>query len=85
MKRNQPQSRPAVMLACVEGLPPQAIIPALMLGCSVLVVDTQPDGSPAPARRSSPAELLREMSSPSAAVCPPRVYLDGKGGLIFAR
>lgn len=78
-------NRPTFHLVCVEALPPQAFLPALLAGCVVHAVDLQADGSAAPARPSSPEELLREMSGWLAAVCPPRVYFDGKGGLIYAR
>lgn len=78
-------NRSTFLLAVVEGLPPQFVIPALFAGAIVHVVDVRPDGSAAPARLSSAAELLREMAGSAAAVCPPRVYPDGKGGLIYAR
>lgn len=78
-------SRPTLLLSCVEPLPPQAILPALCAGVRVHVVETQADGSAAPARLSSAAALLREMGGSVAAVCPPRVYFDGKGGLIYTR
>ena len=77
--------QPSFRLFCATELPPHVILGALTVGCEVQAVRLMPDGSVTPPRPSSPAELLREMADFRPEGAAPRVYLDGKGGLVYAR